>query len=54
MPMRGVMEFLPKVLDRLESDAAAARIRAHFASHGFGLWAVGSDERPAVHRIRPG
>jgi ribosomal-protein-alanine N-acetyltransferase len=35
-----VMEFFPKRLDRAESDAVAARIRGHFARHGFGLWAV--------------
>jgi RimJ/RimL family protein N-acetyltransferase len=35
-----VMEFLPKPLDRAESDARAARICDHFARHGFGLWAV--------------
>jgi len=35
-----VMEFLPKLLDRSESDTMAARIAAHFAEHGFGLWAV--------------
>jgi RimJ/RimL family protein N-acetyltransferase len=35
-----VMEFLPKPLDRAESDALAARIRDHFACRGFGLWAV--------------
>jgi RimJ/RimL family protein N-acetyltransferase len=35
-----VMEFLPAVLDRAASDAMAARIREHFARHGFGLWAV--------------
>ncbi len=35
-----VMEFFPKPLDRAESDAAVARIREHFARHGFGLWAV--------------
>jgi RimJ/RimL family protein N-acetyltransferase len=35
-----VMEFFPSVLDRTESDAAAARIAAHFEQHGFGLWAV--------------
>lgn len=40
-----VMEFLPKPLDRAESDARAASIRAHFARHGFGLWAV---EAPGV------
>jgi RimJ/RimL family protein N-acetyltransferase len=35
-----VMEFLPKPLDRAESDARAARISDHFARRGFGLWAV--------------
>jgi len=35
-----VMEFLPDVLTREQSDAFARRIHAHFAEHGFGLWAV--------------
>ena len=35
-----VVEFLPKALERTESDALSDRIRAHFAEHGFGLWAV--------------
>jgi ribosomal-protein-alanine N-acetyltransferase len=35
-----VMEFLGAPLDRTASDALAARIRAHFTQHGFGLWAV--------------
>jgi RimJ/RimL family protein N-acetyltransferase len=35
-----VAEILPHVLSRVESDALAARIRAHFDRHGFGLWAV--------------
>jgi ribosomal-protein-alanine N-acetyltransferase len=35
-----VMEHFPAPLSRAESDAAAARIQAHFAEHGFGLWAV--------------
>jgi RimJ/RimL family protein N-acetyltransferase len=35
-----VMEFLPKLLDRTESDALAARISEHFDLHDFGLWAV--------------
>ena len=35
-----VMEFLPKVLSREESDARAAQIIDHFNQHGFGLWAV--------------
>ena len=34
------MEFFPKVLDRTESDANAARISEHFEHYGFGLWAV--------------
>jgi RimJ/RimL family protein N-acetyltransferase len=40
-----VMEVLPKVLNRPESDALAARIEDHFELHGFGLWAV---ELPGV------
>ncbi|MDT0303785.1 GNAT family N-acetyltransferase [Streptomonospora wellingtoniae] len=35
-----VMEHFPQVLTRRESDAAADRIAAHLAEHGFGLWAV--------------
>ena len=35
-----VMEFFPKLLTREESDARADRIEAHFAEHGFGVWAV--------------
>jgi RimJ/RimL family protein N-acetyltransferase len=35
-----VMEYFPKLLDRAESDALAARIIEHFDQHGFGLWAV--------------
>lgn len=35
-----VAEFLPKTLNREESDALVARIRQHFERHGFGLWAV--------------
>jgi len=40
-----VMEFFPSCLNRAESDASADRIEAHFARHGFGLWAV---ELPGV------
>jgi RimJ/RimL family protein N-acetyltransferase len=40
-----VMEHFPATLARTESDGFAARIRAHFAEHGFGLWAV---EAPGV------
>ena len=35
-----VMEFLPKLLTRDESDAFAARIRGHMDERGFGFWAV--------------
>jgi RimJ/RimL family protein N-acetyltransferase len=35
-----VVEFLPGPLSPEESDAMADRIEAHFAQHGFGLWAV--------------
>jgi RimJ/RimL family protein N-acetyltransferase len=35
-----VMEFLPALLSRLESDAMADRIEAHFAEHECGFWAV--------------
>ena len=35
-----VMEFLPKLLSRSESDARARQIVEHFELHGFGLWAV--------------
>jgi RimJ/RimL family protein N-acetyltransferase len=35
-----VMEYLPAVLTRAESDALADRIDQHFDEHGFGLWAV--------------
>jgi RimJ/RimL family protein N-acetyltransferase len=35
-----VMEHFPSVESREQSDACAARIAAHFAERGFGLWAV--------------
>ena len=35
-----VAEHLPGIIAREESDAATARIDAHFDQHGFGLWAV--------------
>ena len=35
-----VMEYFPAPLSPHESDALATRIEAHFAEHGFGLWAV--------------
>lgn len=35
-----VCEHFVRPLDRAESDALTDRIEAHFARHGFGLWAV--------------
>jgi RimJ/RimL family protein N-acetyltransferase len=35
-----VMEFMPGLLTREESDALVDRIEAHFRRHGFGLYAV--------------
>lgn len=35
-----VMEFFPAMLSAEESDALVDRIEAHFAQHGFGLWAA--------------
>ena len=35
-----VMQHFPSTLSRAESDALADGIEAHFAEHGFGLWAV--------------
>jgi RimJ/RimL family protein N-acetyltransferase len=34
------MEFFPEPLSRRQSDILADRIAAHFAAHGFGLWAA--------------
>jgi ribosomal-protein-alanine N-acetyltransferase len=35
-----VMEHFPNTLTRVESDALVGRINAHFADHGYGLWAL--------------
>ncbi len=35
-----VMQFFPAVLSRAESDAGVDNIQAHFATHGFGVWAI--------------
>ena len=35
-----VMEFFTGVLSKVDSDALADRIEAHFREHGFGLFAV--------------
>ena len=40
-----VMEHFPAVLTRGQSDALVDRIQAHFARHGYGLWAL---EAPGV------
>ena len=40
-----VVEYLPRCLERAESDALAECIAAHFRRHGCGLWAV---EAPGV------
>jgi ribosomal-protein-alanine N-acetyltransferase len=34
------MRYFAATLNRAESDAWAARMRAHFAEHGWGLWVV--------------
>lgn len=43
-----VCEFLPKQLDRAESDAMIARIEGHFDDRGFGLYAVERKETGAL------
>lgn len=35
-----VVEWLPALLSRRESDGLAALIESHFERHGFGVWAV--------------
>jgi RimJ/RimL family protein N-acetyltransferase len=35
-----VMEFFPALMTPEESDASVDRAEAHFAAHGFGVWAV--------------
>ena len=35
-----VMEHFPRVMSREESDALVDGIEAHFAKHGYGLWAI--------------
>lgn len=35
-----VMEHFPALLSSAETEAAVGRIEAHFARHGFGLWAA--------------
>lgn len=39
-----VMRFFPATLTRAESDALADEIDAHFARHGWGLWAIEARE----------
>ena len=40
---RRVMEFMPGLLNRQESDAVVERIQAHFRQFGFGLFAAELD-----------
>jgi RimJ/RimL family protein N-acetyltransferase len=42
-----VMEFFPQTYSPAESAEGLGRIRAHFAAHGFGLWAVSAIGGPA-------
>lgn len=35
-----VMEYFPALLSPAETELAVNRIEAHFAQHGFGLWAA--------------
>jgi len=35
-----VMEFFPRPLSRVESEALVDRIQEHFSEHEFGLWAI--------------
>jgi len=35
-----VMQYLPRLLSRQESDQLAARIEEHIVARGFGFWAV--------------
>ena len=44
----GVTKHLPGPLSKKESDSMITRIEAHFADHGFGVWAV---EIPGVARF---
>jgi len=34
------MRYFAAIMNRAESDAWAARLRAHFAEHGWGFWVV--------------
>jgi RimJ/RimL family protein N-acetyltransferase len=43
-----VMDLSGGAVSREESDATVRRLRAHFAAHGFGIWAV---EVPGEHRF---
>jgi RimJ/RimL family protein N-acetyltransferase len=42
-----VMAHFPHPLDRAQSDGLVDRIEAHFAEHGWGLWAVEVVDGPA-------
>lgn len=42
-----VMEFMPSLLSREESDALIDHIESHFREHGFGLCAVELRQEPS-------
>jgi RimJ/RimL family protein N-acetyltransferase len=42
-----VMEFMPAMLERAESDALVDSLERHFATHGFGLWALEVNDGPS-------
>jgi RimJ/RimL family protein N-acetyltransferase len=46
-----VMEFMPGLLTREQSDAMRARIAKHFETHGYGLWAVEAEGAPFIGYI---
>ena len=42
-----VMEFMPALMTKTQSDAMVIRIQDHFKRHGFGLWAVEVKKGPS-------
>ena len=42
------MRHFPAPMTRAESDAWAGRLEAHFATHGWGFWAVERRDRPGL------
>ena len=43
-----VMRHFPSVLSRVQSDAMARRMQAHFVTHGFGYWVLERREQPGL------